>query len=600
MSIPRSRLLLFLAVGAAAGGLAAGLLAWRRLERSVRGAVEAADPLRRPLQLVPLATGAAAGSAARWGGADIDAVVAGPSGLVMAGGAGVFDEQGDLGNGLPTLKAVALAHWRQRLVVGLSQGGVFVRNRERWHELRSGWGPLHARALAESEAGELVIGAREGLFRAAWGDPSLERLDARSVRAIAVGRGRILAGGETGLVRVSGRTAREIEAPDPWIEAVGESGDAAWAVTAAGLARSLADAPFEPVRGGEEVVTGVAHAGSFYALTATGDALLRFDASGAMAEEALPASARRLFVADGEIVAHTGGGLLVRGSLGWRPVLRDAPPTLPPGPAHVTALARLGDTVVAGLFDGGLLLGTPLGEGFRWRSVPGSAAWGVNALLPAGGVVWVASLRGAARLDGDRLTPVTGPGAAYSLAATRDGVAIGYGQGVRLPDGPLLSAFHGLPGNQATALLACPELVVGTPSGLGGIDTRRVAWSATSAEGRLPHPWVTALAATSRGVLVGTYGGGVARRRRDGRFEALAGTDGLKVSSGAMVPDRESVWLGSEGRGLFRLAADADRFERLDVALPSPQVTAVLPLADGLLVGTDEGLVKLSGAAVGR
>lgn len=597
MRPPRTAVLA-LSAGAA---LLCGLYAWQRLDRSVRSALEAGDPLRRPLRLVPVAPPAASVPVARWGGAEIHGAVALPSGLVVAGGTGVFDESGDLGAGLPTLDASALALWRGRLVVGLSQGGVFLRMGERWQELRSGWGPLRARALAETSAGELLIGAREGLFRAAWSDTSLERLDARSVRAVAVGDdGRILAGGEAGLVSVEGRTAREIETPDPWIEAVAASNGATWAVAATGLLRATPGAGFEPVRGGQEAATGVAHAGSFFAITESGDVVLRFGPSGGVAEEALPSPARRLFSAGGELLADTSDGLLVRTPLGWRPALRSRPEALPPGPAHISALARLGDRVVAGLFDGGLLVGTPRGEGFSWRAVPGSAAWGVNALLPAGGVLWVASLRGAARFDGARLVPIEGPGAAFALAATGDGVAIGYAQGVRLPDGRLLSAFHGLPGNQATALLAGPGLVVGTPSGLGAIEARRVVWRATSAEGRLPHPWVTALASTAAAVYVGTYGGGVVRRTRDGRFVPLPETEGIKVSSGALVAEEDTLWLGSEGRGLFRLAADQGRFERVDAPLPSLRVTAVLPLPDGLLVGTDEGLVKLARKAGGR
>lgn len=590
MRAPRASVVV---LAAAAAVFVGALFAWQRLERGVRSALDDADPSRRPLTLTPLVPDATPAFLPRWGGPEVDGVVVTPAGLVAAGGSGVFGADGDLGAGLPALKAGCLGLWRDRLVVGLAQGGIFVRMGEGWQELRSGWGTLHARAFAESAGGELWIGARQGLFRAAWGDTTLERVDARSVRAVAIGASRVLAGGEKGLLAIEGRTARDLETPDAWIEAVAEIEGTLWAVTATGLARALRGDSLEPVRGGEEAATGVAHAGSFFAVTGSGDAVLRFGAAGGLAEEALPATARRLFAAGGELLADTTDGLLVRTPFGWRPALRARPDALPPGPAHVSALARLDDRVVAGLFDGGLLVGTPRGEGYAWHSVPGSAAWGVNALLPAGGVVWVASLRGAARFDGARLVPVDGPGAAFALAATADGIAVGYGQGVQLPDGRLLSAFHGLPGNQATALLAGPGLVVGTPSGLGAIEARRVAWRATSAEGRLPHPWVTALAEFEGSVFVGTYGGGVVRRARDGRFVPLPETEGLKVSAGALVADGDTLWLGSEGRGLFRLAGAGGRFEALHTALPSPRVTALLPLADGLLVGTDEGLVKL-------
>jgi len=51
--------------------------------------------------------------------------------------------------------------------------------------------------------------------------------------------------------------------------------------------------------------------------------------------------------------------------------------------------------------------------------------------------------------------------------------------------------------------------------------------------------------------------------------------------------------MGTDGRGLFRLSRDGARFEPLRLALPSPRITALLPAADALYVGTDEGLARL-------
>lgn len=570
--------------------MAGGLLAWRRLHDRVREALDAPDPARRPLQLAALPS--AGPSPDHWGAAGVDGVVWTDTGLVAVGGGGVFGTNGDLGAGLPTLKGSAAALWRGRLIVALAQGGLFLREDGRWQELRSGWGRLHVRDLAETPAGELLIGGREGLFRAAWADATLARVDGRPVRSLAVAGSSVWAGGEEGLLRIDGTSARPIETADPWVEAVAADGGDLWVVTATGLLHGSVAERLEPVRGGEGVTGGVLNAGRFVALASSGDALLRFDERGRVAEEALPAPARRLFSVSGALYADTSKGLLQRTSAGWTQALPE-PRGLPPGPSHVTALARFRERVVAGLFDGALLVGTPQSGGFEWREVKGAAAWGVNALLPAGGALWVASLRGAARFDGERLAKVEGPGAAFSLAATGDGVAIGYGAGVLLPEGRLLSAFHGLPGNQATALLPGPALVVGTPSGLGAIQARRVAWRATSAEGRLPHPWVTALATAKGSIYVGTYGGGVARRTPEGRYVPLVETEGFKVSAGALVEADGTLWLGTEGRGLFRLSADGSRFEPVRTWLPSPRVSAILPLDDALLLGTDEGLVRV-------
>jgi ligand-binding sensor domain-containing protein len=242
--------------------------------------------------------------------------------------------------------------------------------------------------------------------------------------------------------------------------------------------------------------------------------------------------------------------------------------------------------------------------GLRWRDVPGTAAWGVNALLPAGGALYVASLRGAARFDGARLLPLEGPGAAFSLAATADGVAIGYGQGVLLPGTRLLSAFHGLPGNQAVALLEGDVLFVGTPSGLGAIEDRRVRFRVAGGEGRLPHPWVTALALSRGSLYVGTYGGGIVRRTASGvdapiarvdraRYEPFVETEGLKINAGCLVEAGGRLYAGTDGKGLYRLSADGRAFEPVRAALPSRRVTALVPAAGALYVGTDEGVARL-------
>lgn len=572
-------------------GIGGGLLGWRRLHDRVRDAFDASHPARRPLQLVTLPAPAA--TPERWGGTEVEGVALTDAGVVAVGGSGVFGADGDLGAGLPTLKASASSLWRGRLVVALAQGGVFLRDDGRWQQLRSGWGRLHARALAESAAGELLIGAREGLFRAAWADVTLERLDARPVRSLVESDGSLLAGGEEGLFRIEGRTASAVETPDPWIEAVARASRDVWVVTATGLAHGQDQGDLTRVRGGEEVTCGVVHEGRFAAVAAGGDSLLFFDGGGRVSEDTLPSPARRVFNVAGELYADTARGLLRRAPSGWSEALVK-PRGLPPGPAHVTALARLGERIVAGRFDGGLLVGAMQGDEIVWRAVEDAAAWGVNALLPAGGEVWVASLRGAARFDGQRVRALEGPGAAFSLAATADGVAIGYGEGVLLPDGRLLSSFHGLPGNQATALLSTASLVVGTPSGLGAIEARRVAWRATSAEGHLPHPWVTALMARRGSIYVGTYGGGVVRRSDDARFEPFLETESLKVSAGAMIEAGDTLWLGTEGHGLLRLNDDGSRFEPVAAWLPSPRVTAILPEVGGLLVGTDEGVVRIA------
>ncbi|MGE5124878.1 MAG: hypothetical protein ACM3PV_01205, partial [Betaproteobacteria bacterium] len=410
------------------------------LRRDVQRELEATSAAARPLQLVALARPQR--PERTWAGPEVEAVAFPAGELLTAGAGGVWHaRRGDLTPGLPSRRATALALWAGDAVVALEAGGIAVERGAAWHELRSGWGTLHARALLEAPGGELLVGAREGLFRAAVGASALERLDVHPVRALALGPGFVLAGGEQGLFRVQPGRATPVETPDPWIESVAVTGKTVFAVTAMGLARGPRDGPLRPLRGGEDVAQAVWHDGKLWAVSdpAT-DAVRVLAADGTTRDELLPSAARRVMSASGVLFADTAAGLLRRDPDGWRLVVPRRG-TLPPGSAHVTALARFRGRLFAGLFDGGLAVADERGGELEWTSLPGASAWGVNALLVAGGELWVASLRGAARFDGQRLRAVVGPGAAFSLAATRDGVAVGYGQGVLLPGSILLSAF---------------------------------------------------------------------------------------------------------------------------------------------------------------
>jgi hypothetical protein len=603
------------AVAAAAAALGLVLLAAfavLSLRRDVHRALQAPAGDARPMQLVPLA--APAQALATWTPPEIEAVAFPGGDLVTGGAAGVRDGRGaDLGAPLPTRRIDALALWAGDLVAALRAGGVAVRHGGAWSEMRTGWGELHARALLEAPGGELLIGAREGLFRARLGARQLERLDSRPCRALAVGPGFVLAGGEQGLLRLSPGRAESIEAPDPWIEAAVLDGDELCAVTARGLACGPPEGPLVAVGGGEALSSAAWHERRLFASTDPPTrSVLVFEQGRLAREEGLTGAARRVIAASGLLFADASDGLHRRDADGWRLVVPRDGRTLPPGSGHVTALARFRGRLAAGFFDGGLAFADVDGERLVWKPVAATAAWGVNALLATGGELYVASLRGAARHDGTRLLPIEGPGAAFSLAATRDGVAIGYGQGVRLGSGVLLSAFHGLPGNQALALAEKEALFVGTPSGLGAVAGRRVLWRVTAGEGKLPHPWVTAIVPEGEGLLVGTWGGGLVRRRAGAfaapvpgaptdtaAYEPFAETEGIAVSPGALaVVDGRAV-AGTDAHGLWMQTRDRSRFERVRLPLPSPRIGALLAEDGDLWVGTGEGLVRLPLAGAG-
>jgi sugar lactone lactonase YvrE len=129
-----------------------------------------------------------------------------------------------------------------------------------------------------------------------------------------------------------------------------------------------------------------------------------------------------------------------------------------------------------------------------------------------------------------------------------------------------------------------------------------VRWRTVAGDGRLPHPWVQALLVVDDGLYVGTYGGGLVRRKASvdgGRYDVFAETEGLKISAGGLLEAGGRVFAGTEGNGLLRLDPERKRFEPLALPLPSPTVTALAARDGSLWVGTDEGLARLSLAAIG-
>jgi len=601
------------------GVLVAGSIGFR-ISRQVSKSLEASTPDSAPLQLAPLP--APSPRAECWGSGNVEAVALTPSSLLSAGGFGIKNETEDLSAGLPTLRASALTLWRGNPILGLESGGLFLRREGRWEEVRTGFGILHVRTLLESPGGELYIGAREGLFQAAWAANRIERLDPASVRCLALEGGILLAGGEQGLRRIEGRRSQLLTTPDPWVDAVGLRGRDVWIQTTLGLARGPLEGPFAAIPGGEEAQSSAQDSNGTIWIVAE-ERLLRFDQGRAM-EERVPSPPRRILNAAGILFLDTDAGLFRRSKNGWT-LARPRPAGLPSGPFHVTALAPWREALAVGLFDGGLLLGegsgrtsdVTLGKStVEWHSVPGSAAWGVNALLGTGGSIYIASLRGAARFDGRSVKALDdSEGASFSLASTSHGVAVGYGQGLMLPGSRFLSAFHGLPGNQILALVpeeADHPLFAGTPSGLGAVSQGRVLWRAGAGDMKLPHPWVTGLAWFKGQLYVGTYGGGAAKRvapqdraldgsatdrsaiDKVGHFEPFLETGNFKVNTGCLVEAGGRLFLGTDGQGLLRLKQDASRFIPLNgPALPSANITALQAMGDWLYIGTPEGLARI-------
>jgi ligand-binding sensor domain-containing protein len=535
--------------------------------------------------------------------------VAGSLHLATGSGVRADGRRIDVLDGLPSLRISAVASWRGTAVFALERGG-WGRLGAAGPELATtAFGDLEVRTFAETDGGELLVGARQGLYRASFGAGQIEKLDDAPVRSIALPPGgEIASGGERGLRLVSrgGAVPRLVATPDPWVESVVVLGDELWVTTAAGAARGRPDATsLAPVPRGADATAGVAWDGALCFVPVDGP--LRVSAlmiDGSRRETPAPERFLRLFVASGRLFADGPSGLRRFDRSRGFELVGAATPALPK--PHVNALAVDGARLYLGFFDGALAVADPHGTPLAATSLPSGDAWGVNALLPMGGVVYAATLRGAYRIAGDSVRLLEGAGAAFALAATGSGLAIGYGRGVLLPGPRLLSAFHGLPGNQAYALAATGEaLWVGTPTGLGRVERSRVTERVLPGEGKLPHPWVTALLPRQDGLWVATYGGGLAVRRSGElpAWESFPETSGLKVNAGALLGLSDGrVCAGTQGSGVWCSDRLRSRFSRVDLPIPSPDVFALAAFPrespDLLFVGTSEGLLRIPADAL--
>ena len=610
---PAARRALLLAGGAFLAASAAALLLLFRVDRAVTRAA-APEALRaesvRPLGFEALSPTPVAGDAA--GDGAVLGVAEASGELLLATGSGLEAGGRTLGvlDGLPSLRVGAVASWRGTPVFALERGG--------WGRLApsgperavSGFDPLEVRSFAETDGGELLLGARQGLFRASFASGELEKLDDASVLSLALlPTGEVAVGGESGLRIVApGRAeARLVATPDRWVSRVAVVDGKLWVATATGAALGPLEATTLTAHPrGADAVDGVAFDGAFrFVPTDDPPRLASLLPDGTRREVPAPERFRRLFVAGGQLLADGPTGLRRHDPARGFELVREASPGLPA--PHVNALAADGARLWLGFFDGGLATADPGASPLRASPAPSGGAWGVNAILPVAGVVWAATLRGAFRIEGEDVRAVDGAGAAFALAQTTSGLAIGYGQGVLLPARRLLSAWHGLPGNQAYALAADgSSLWVGTPTGLGRVERQRVAWRVLAGEGKLPHPWVTALFAGDDGLFIATYGGGIAVRRRGGAdapFEPFPETRGLRVNAGALLalPDGR-LCAGTQGSGLWCSDRARTRFARLDLPLPSPDVFSLAAFPkeapEHFFAGTSEGLLRLPADAL--
>ena len=163
-----------------------------------------------------------------------------------------------------------------------------------------------------------------------------------------------------------------------------------------------------------------------------------------------------------------------------------------------------------------------------------------------------------------------------------------------------VSAFQGLVSNHVYALGADGDsLLAGTLGGLSVLSRGAVTASYTTANSRLKHNWITAIARVGQDWFVGTYGAAVMRLTPAGAWEQF---DDLKtaavINPNAMLTTSAHVYAGTLGGGLLVYDRAKGRWRTSGTGLPSMNVTALAASGGSLYIGTDNGLVRIREEAI--
>jgi ligand-binding sensor domain-containing protein len=291
--------------------------------------------------------------------------------------------------------------------------------------------------------------------------------------------------------------------------------------------------------------------------------------------------------------------------LGWQQVSKPGPAIL--SDRNISALAAdKSGRLWIGYFDRGLdLLDADSG---RATHVENDHVFCVNRILPDDrtGTIAVATANGLVRFDsnaGEQQVSTRSDGLIADhitdVAIYHDGLVVGTPAGLTFlgANGPhSMYAFHGLVNNHVYALgVSGDELMVGTLGGLSEINKESVRVNYTAGAGSgLKHNWITAVVPVGDEWIVGTYGAGILRLDRSGRFQSFEkATAPFEVNPNAMLVTPHHVLAGSLGKGLYVYDREAERWTVITDGLPSLNVTALAESNGTIYAGTDNGLAKI-------
>ena len=156
-----------------------------------------------------------------------------------------------------------------------------------------------------------------------------------------------------------------------------------------------------------------------------------------------------------------------------------------------------------------------------------------------------------------------------------------------------LYTFHGLINNHAyTSERFNGKLYVGTLGGISVLGGKKVVANLTTANSGLGANWVTALKKVGGWLYVGTYGGGVCRMNKSGRWEDL-GLGPVEVNLNAVCYDEPHLLWGTLDRGVCAYNIETGEWENVVRPLASPNVTSIAASDELLFFGTDNGLSRV-------
>jgi ligand-binding sensor domain-containing protein len=319
-------------------------------------------------------------------------------------------------------------------------------------------------------------------------------------------------------------------------------------------------------------------------------------------------SVRRLLESGGAAFALTNSGLRqLRGEGSWAPVMEQPAGQLTN--ANISALAvDAAGRLWVGYFDRGL----DIVDAGRVTHLEDDALFCVNRIAPD------AETRQIAVATANGLVMFDASGRVRQVLRQREGLLADHVTDVRFSRGTMVAAtpagltffdaggahsvsgFQGLVSNHVYALGADGDsLLAGTLGGLSVLSRGAVTASYTTANSRLKHNWITAIARVGQDWFVGTYGAAVMRLTPAGAWEPF---DDLKTASvinpNAMLTTAAHVFAGTLGGGLLVYDRDKGRWRTSGTGLPSMNVTAIAASGGNIYIGTGNGLVRIAEEAI--